>query len=340
MKGGEKMNQNTDLGQEVYIGLDTHRETIHGTALKPNGELICSINFPNNPEALKEFMKGFYPWYSHIAIEACNFWRGPYKILRELGYKTKLANPIKTSQIAKEKKTDEVDSKILADLLRVNYLPGVYIPSDEIFNLRDLTRHKINFMRFRVRIQNKIKAHLSRNGIAYSSDLWNKEGMLWLKNLKNYEIDAYLRFYNSAKVEEDSAKRDIERIARGKEETTLLETVPGIGYFGAAIIYAEIGDIQRFPTPKHLHAYAGYTPGIYQSGTKTKMPKRVNVNYWLKFIIGQCAGRTTLLKGSLQKHYFKIRNKKGWKTARKSTARKMLTIIWHILSKKIPYHES
>lgn len=329
-----------NIGEEVYIGLDTHRETIHGTALKSDGEIICSIDFPNNPEALKEFMKGFYPWYSHIAIEACNFWRGPYKILRELGYKIKLANPVKTSQISKDKKTDEVDSKILADLYRVGYLPEVYIPTDEILALRDLTRHKINLMRLKIRLQNKIKAQLSRNGIAYEKKLWKKEGIAWLRNLKNYEIEGLLRIWELLSKEESTVKRKIEKISRRKDETILLETIPGIGYYGAMIIYAEIGDIDRFPTPKHLQAYSGFSPGIHQSGTKTKMPKRGNVNYWLKFIINQCSGRTTLKKCKLQRHYFRVRKKKGWRTARKSTGRLMLSIIWHVLKEKIPYQES
>lgn len=329
-----------NIGQEVYIGLDTHRETIHGTALKPDGEIICSIDFPNTREALIEFMKGFYPWYSHVAIEACNFWRGPYKILKELGYKIKLANPVKTSQISKDKKTDEVDSKILADLYRVGYLPEVYIPSDEILSLRDLTRHKINLMRLKIRLQNKIKAQLSRNGIAYVKRLWNKDGVVWLKKLKNYEIDGLLKIWELLSKEEHSVKRKIEKIARMKKETILLETIPGIGYYGAMIIYAEIGDIDRFPTSKHLQAYSGFSPGIHQSGTKTKMPKRANVNYWLKFIISQCSGRVTLTKCKLQKHYFKIKKKKGWKIARKSTGRVMLSIIWHILKEKISYQES
>lgn len=329
-----------DIGQEVYIGLDTHRETIHGTALKPNGDIICSIEFPNTPEALKEFMKGFYPWYTHIAIEACNFWRGPYKILKELGYRVKLANPIKTSQISKDKKTDEIDSKILADLLRTGYLPEVYIPTDEILALRDLTRYKINFMRYRVKIQNKIKAHLSRNGIPYVKKLWGKEGISWLKSLKLYEIDGLLRFWGSSVREEKLVKSKIERIARMKEETTLLDTIPGIAPYSAMIIYAEIGDIDRFPSPKHLYAYSGFSPGIRQSGSKTKMPKRTNVNYWLKFIIGQCTGRVTLIKGKLQRHYFKVRKKKNWKIAKKSTGRHVLSIIWHVLKEKTPYRES
>lgn len=332
-----------NIGEKAYIGLDMHRETIHGIALDKDGEVICSDKFPNTKEALQNFMKEFPTWDTVIAIEACNFWRGCYKILKEMGYNIKLANPVMCHKIAHEKKTDKVDSKILADLSRVNYLPEVYIPSDEINALRDLTRHKIHFTRFKVRTQNKIKSCLSRSGISYEKDLWNKDGQKWLKELNNYEINSYFGIYKALLKEEQTIKEKIEKIAAAKEETALLETIPGIGYFGAALIYAEIGNIQRFPTLKHLHAYAGVAPGIYQSGTKTRMPNRKSVNYWLKWITMQCAGRITLKNtkpSKLRNYYFKIRNKKGWKTARKATARKMLTIIWYVLNGKTPYRES
>lgn len=332
-----------NLGQEAYIGLDTHRETIHGTAIDKNGEVIYSDKFPNTKEGLQNFMKDFPSWSSVIAVEACNFWRGCHKILSEMGYKVKLANPVKCHQIANEKKTDKIDSKILADLLRVKYLPEVYIPTEEINALRDLTRHKIHFTRFKVKIQNKIKSCLSRNGLSYEDDLWNKEGQQWLKELKNYEVNSFVGLYKTIVKEEKTIKDKIEKIAAMKEETALLETTPGIGYFGAALIYAEIGDIKRFPTVKHLHAYAGVVPGIYQSGKKTRMPSRKSVNYWLKWIVMQCAGRLTLKNtkaSKLRNYYFKVKNKKGWKTARKATARKLLTLIWYILNEKKPYHES
>jgi len=329
--------------EQIYVGLDTHRETIHGTALDKNGGVIKSNAFPNTREALQDFVKEFPTWNTTIAIEACNFWRGCHKILKEKGYNVKLANPVICHKIAHEKKTDKVDSKILADLSRVNYLPEIYIPSDEINALRDLTRHKMHFTRFKVRIQNKIKSCLSRNGISYEDDLWNKEGLMWLKNSKDYEIESYLRLYKNIVKEEGVIKEKIEKTAQSKKETTLLETIPGVGYFGATLIYAEIGDITRFPTLKHLHAYAGVAPGIYQSGTKTRMPSRKSVNYWLKWIVMQCAGRVALKNikpNKLRNYYLKIKDKKGWKTARKATARKMLTIIWFVLNKNIPYQES
>lgn len=331
-----------NLGQEAYVGLDTHRHKIHGTAVGKDGEVICSYEFPNSPEALLEFFKEFHTWNTIVALEACNFWRGCYKILHEKGYNVKLANPVICHKIASDKKTDKIDSKILADLLRANYLPEVYVPSEDISALRDLTRHKMNLTRIKVIMQNKIKACLSRNGISYEDDIWNKKGIAWLNSLNEDEIKSYVRLYELMKSEADNVKKKIEKAANSKEETLLLKTIPGIGDFGATLIYAEIGNVERFPTTKHLHAYAGVAPGMYQSGTKTRMPNRKNVNYWLKWIIYQCAGRVSLKKSEsskLRMYYFKIRNKKGWKTARKATARKLMTIVWHVLKNKAQYHE-
>lgn len=332
-----------NLLEEIYIGLDTHRETIYGTAIDKKGNIVCSEAFPNRKESLIDFMKAFGTWNTLVALEACNFWRGCYKILKEIGYRVKLADPVKCHQIAREKKTDKIDSKILADLLRVNYLPEVYIPSEEICALRDLTRHKINFTRFKVRVQNRIKANLSRSGVSYDNDLWNKEGVSWLQSSQSEEIQSLLRLYETTAHEEKLIKEKINRVAAAHADVALVETIPSIGYFGAALIYAEIGDIKRFPTLKHLHAYAGVAPGIYQSGTKTRMPQRRAVNYWLKWILIQCAGRLTLKNtkaSKLRNYYFKVRDKKGWKTARKATARKLLTVIWHVLNEKTPYRES
>jgi len=329
-----------ELGQETYIGLDTHRETLYGTATDNKGEIICSYQFPNNKDALKEFLKNFKPWNTSIAIEACGTWRGCWKILRKLGYKVKLANPLKCHQIAKDKKTDEVDSKILADLLRTNFLPEVFIPSDEILELRDLTRHKCNLTRLQVSIKNKIKMNLLREGINYKSKLWNSEGIIWLKNLKDEKLDDFITQYELLEKQKRKIDKKIGQIAITKRQTALLQTIPGIGKFGAVLIYAEIAEIKRFPDPKHLHGYSGMCPGIQQSGSKTRCTKKKEVNHWLKWIIGQCSGRSTMINCRFQKYYFKIKNKKGWKTARKAVGRKMLTVIWHVLNEETPYQES
>jgi transposase len=328
------------LTEEVYVGLDTHRETIHGTALAKDGTLICSYEFPNGEDAMKEFLKKFSPWNTLIAMESCGIWRGCYKILKNLGYRVKLANPLKCHQLAKDKKTDKVDSRIIADLLRIGYLPEVYIPSEEIIFLRDLTRHKCNLSRLQVRIKNKIKMSLLREGIKYDENLWDKNGIFWLKSLKDEKIIDFAEVYEILDEKIKKEEKKIDKFAKNKEETRLLDSIPGVASFGAALMFAEIGDIERFSDPKHLHAYAGVVPGIYQSGTKTKSTKKKEVNHWLKWISSQCSYVAILKDNKIRKHYLKVLKKKSWKTARKAAARKLLTIVWHILKEKQPYHES
>lgn len=328
------------ISEQVYVGFDTHKEDIYGTALNSKGDVICSYKFPNGKEAIKEFLKEFPQWNTQIALEACGIWRGCYFILKELGYKTKLANPLKCHQIAKDKKTDKVDSKILADLLRVNYLPEVYISSDEIMQLRDLTRHKCNLTRMRVRIQNKIKGYMLREGITYEKKIWNEKGAAWMRGLNHSKLNDFIELYEKIREQEKVVQKEIGNFARMKEETVLLMTIPGIGELGASLIFAEIGSLDRFPTVKHLHAYAGVAPGIYQSASKSRDVKRKEVDKWLKWILMECTGRAVMMQNPFQKYYFKIRNRKGWKTARRATARKMLTVAWHILHEKVPYKES
>jgi transposase len=94
-------------------------------------------------------------------------WRGTYKILTDMGYEVKLANPKKTHAIACKKKTDRVDANILADLLRTNYLPEVGIPDEQTLQFRDLTRHKSQPTRLKTQVQCKIKSDLLRKGVKY-----------------------------------------------------------------------------------------------------------------------------------------------------------------------------
>jgi transposase len=189
---------------------------------------------------------------------------------------------------------------------------------------------------------NKIKGFLLREGIPYGSKIWNTKGIDWLKKIEDEKLDDFIKLYELTHKKEKEVSQKIKELVGRKRDLELLKTIPGIGDFGAALIYAEIGSLDRFPSVKHLHAYAGVAPGIYQSGSKSRPANRKQVNLWLKWIIMECAGRTTNSKSQtfLRNYYYKIRNKKGWKIARKSVARKMLTIALHILKEKIPYHES
>ena len=325
--------------KKLYGGLDIHKEKNVGCILNESGDVIREQCFPVSKKAVEKFVDGISNAEISFAIEACGMWRSAYHMLTDLGFTVKLANPKKTHDIACSKKTDKVDAHILADLLRTNYLPEVWIPDEQTLKFRDITRHKTTLTHLRVQIQAKIKSTLLRNGIPYKKNMWNENTLS-----KFAEIDPNLKglvtIYWSLKAEEKDAKKRIENIARVKKETTLLMSIHGVGALSALIIFAEIGDIYRFKSPKSLVSYAGLCPGVYQSGGTERTVKNNAVDKWLKWIIYECSGRATMLDPKFQKYFYKINQRKGFKIARRACARKMLTIIWYMLTNEEPYKQA
>jgi hypothetical protein len=72
---------------------------------------------------------------------------------------------MKTKMIAEAKiKTNMIDAKTLAELLRWGLLPTSYVPPKDVRALRHLVRHRIFLDRYRSVIKNQIKTELRRSG--------------------------------------------------------------------------------------------------------------------------------------------------------------------------------
>ena len=322
--------------EKFYAGIDIHKEKFAACIMNKDGNITREHSFPSTKKALERFLNHIPSSDITIAIEACGLWRGAYKILTEMGYQVKLANPKKTHDIACKKKTDKIDARILADLLRTSYLPEVWIPDEQTLRFRDLTRHKATLTRLKTQVQGKIRGYLLRKGATYGK--LSKEETLSTLAEEDPDIKNLVQVYHSVKQEEKEVMRRIKRIAQNSKQTTMLMSMPGIAEFSSLMILAEIGDIRRFSSPKELVSYSGLCRGIYQTGSTERSVPNTAVNKWLKWIIYECSGRASMLDPRFQNYYYKIKEKKGFKTARRATARKMLTIIWHMLTNEEPYH--
>lgn len=64
-------------------------------------------------------------------------------------------------------------------------------------------------------------------------------------------------------------ERDIALHLRGHRGYNAVQAINGVGPTIAAILVAEIGDVSRFPSPAHLCSWAGLTPKLHKSDTKT-----------------------------------------------------------------------
>ena len=118
-----------------------------------------------------------------------------------------------------------------------------------------------------------------------------------------------------------------------ERDVAIVSSVPGVGKRSAAAIVAEIGDAGQFADGNHLASWAGLVPSVYQSagmfgtGHITKKGSK-----WLRHVMVEVAHCAVRVRDSrLRAFYLRLRARKGEKVAVVAVARKMLTIIWHLL---------
>ncbi len=326
------------LTRKYNVGFDIHEEDFYGTVMDKQGNIITKGPVKYSKEGIQNFLGSFPSTDVIIAIEACSLARGVYKLLTELGFEVVLANPLKVHRIAAEKKLDKIDSKTLADLLRTGYLPVVYMPSDDIIKLRDISRHRTQLVRMRAVTKVRIKSYLSRDGKKFPGK-WNKKTLAELKEMDSM-IANFVSIIELLNEQIYHVEKKIKQISSCNYKLQLLTTIPGIADVSAMQILGEIGDIKRFNNPKSLVKYAGLCPGVSQSGKKSHDVICNENNKWLKYMITEVSSRAAMLDKRYLRHYVRVKKRKDFKVARRSLARKMMTDIWHILTKEEPYRKS
>lgn len=321
----------------LYTGLDLHKSFSYITTMNDKGEILGQKKLPSNGEVV-EFLKEFGESMK-IAIEATPSWYWLYDHLEDEGFDVKLSHPLRTKAIASAKvKTDKVDSVTLAHLLRSDLLPLSYVPEKPVRLNRELLRYRASLVKMQTRIKNKIHTILAKNNISHDyTDLFGKAGMDFLHSLslpENYTIalEGYLSVLETVRHKIRSVSKKVQQLAEDDQDSMLLMTIPGVGYYSALLIKSEIGDVKRFPSAKQLCSYAGLVPSTHASGNVcyhghiTKQGSK-----WLRWILIEAAIHAAKRTGPLRRFYYKVERKKGGKVAKVATARKLLEWIYHMM---------
>lgn len=147
-----------------------------------------------------------------------------------------------------------------------------------------------------------------------------------------FELQQTIRMIQSVQAEIDVLDRKIKSVV--EELDTPLLSIPGISYTLAAIILAEIGDINNFPTPSKLQAFAGLDPSTYQSGKYTAsystMVKRGST--YLRWALFQAA-RLVAMRDKTFKDYLAKKRSEGkhFNVAISHVSKKLLRTIFYML---------
>ena len=253
----------------MYVGLDVHKRTCHATVMNERGEIVKEGKFRNERAGFEYFFRCIDD--AKVAMESSYCWQPPYEWLEDAGYGVKLSHPKKTRAIADMKvKTDAKDSEALAQLLMLGWLPTAYVPPKEMRELRDLVRLRTYLVMIRTRFKNKIRAELPKRWIK-ARNPFTKRGKNQLRELGIMGIDHCLPILEALDERIVELSKLVKQKAGMNEDAKLLMTIPGVGYFSALAILAEIGDIRRFPNEKRLCSYAGLVPSVDQSGDTRRL---------------------------------------------------------------------
>ena len=328
-----------------YIGMDCHRKTIRACRRTADGTIVDEVDLAATYEAIEAYAATHLAKKDAVAFESSFYSRAVARCLAPLVGRVVVSNPMLTKAIAQsKKKTDKVDARVLSDLLRLDYLPQVWLPDEQTEQRRDLCSRRCSLINERTRIKNRIHSVVAGALIPMEfTDLFGKAGLEWLQNLNLKEdergsIESDQRLMAALEVEIDVVEARMAKNAWNDPRVKLLMTLPGVNIAVAEMLLAAIGYIERFPSPDHLASYLGLVPSVHQSGEHCYYgPITRHGNGKARWMLIQAAQHIATHHGPLGAACRRLLKKKNRNVAVVACARKLAVIAWHRLKINEPY---
>jgi transposase len=325
-----------------YVAFDVHKSYLMVAAVNAAQEVVLPprrIDFSRFEAWINKHLKAAdqvvleattNAWYVHDRLEP--------KVARVV-----VAHPYQVKLIAAAAvKTDKRDTLALAKLLAANLIPAVWVPPTQVRELRALIAHRRRVVSQRTAAKNRLNSVLHRNNIGPpAGKLFNQENQSWWlsldlppsEQLRVRQDLATLLHLNPQVGEIESELARLSTLNPWADPMTYLVQLPGIGLLTAMTILGAIGDISRFSSAKKLVGYAGLGARVYASGQThrggriTKQGRRD-----LRAVLVEAAWSAVRFDPYWQQTFDRLAQRIGKKKAIVAIARKLLVVIWHVLS--------
>ena len=282
-----------------------------------------------------------------VALEATTGTDKIVSVLQRHGIRVVVANTRKLKSITEAKaKTDRLDARTLARLLVSGLLDEVWTPDERTRSLRRLTNRRERIVRARTRAKNEAHGVLSRNLCERPpvTDAFGAAGRRWLAELRlpvdeRLTLDGCLRQVDFLDAEITAMDREIAKQALAWPEVLRLMTVPGVNVQTAATFMASVGDIRRFSSARQLVSYLGLDPRVRQSGNGPARHGRISKAgaSEARHMLGEVAWKVMMTPGPLRAFFERVRARRGPQIAATATARKLVVLFWHMLTREEDY---
>ena len=337
--------------QTRYVGLDVHRRYATVAAVDSQQHVVLT--------ARRIEFKDFDAWVRKhlrktdvVTLEATsNAWH-LYDKLVPLVASVTVANPMQIALIAKTLvKTDPRDALTLARLLAAGILPSGWVPPAEVRELRALGAHRSRLIKQRTQARNRLRAVLFRHNLFFPPDgeAFGPANRGWWEDL-DLPASEKLRVRHDLSILDSLAplihEVEAELVRQSSlepwaEQAAFLVQLPGIGVHTAMLLLAAIGDIRRFDAAHKLVGYAGLGARVHSSGEQnyggriTKQGRR-DIRSTMVEAAWVAVGGHPYWKELFERLAIRV----GKPKAIIAIARKLLLVVWHVLTKHVADREA
>jgi len=331
------------------VGVDLHKDTLTACTLcRHCGEVAFKKLACKSRRQVADYFASI-PRPHTIAIETVGFYRWLWDLLEGVVDELVLADATQARALAGRRlKTDREDAQNVAELLCLGRLPTAYAPPMEVRLLRDLTRHRNGFSRQHARVLCRVKSIMNANNRPGPARLQSDGLIRYVKaqgpKLPEPHVAMLWNCVDQLALTErqiDQAERSIKQMVEAApfaETYRLLCTFPGVAMTTAATVLGEVGDFARFTHRKAIARYAGLNPRVFASGGKERLGRIAKTGSpHLRWVLQQAAWTAIRCDEHVRRVFNRIAKKAGRKKAAVAIARKLLTWMWHAVTKGEPY---
>lgn len=342
---------------EKYIGMDVHQATISVAVLDDRGKLIMECILETKAATMVEFLKGLQGSLS-VTFEEGTSAAWLHDLLKPHVSHLVVCDPRKNALLKDGSKSDRIDARKLAELLRGGQLSPVYHGEHGLRTLKELARSYLTISQDLVRVMVRVKALYRSWAIPCSGKQVYavRHRAAWLDKIREAGVRRRAEFYyqqlDALRSLRQDVRRDLLAESAGHQATKRLRQIPSIGPIRAALLMALLQTPHRFRTKRQLWAYSGlgiethdsgehrYIDGELRRSKKKASVRGLNRNYNrdLKNLFKGAAIQASVQPGPLREFYAALLAK-GIRPemARLTLARKMAAITLTMWKKGVDF---
>jgi transposase len=331
----------------LHAGLDLSRKRIDICLLCESGEHIDQLAAAPDVDALRTLARRIGEVYGEPVcgvIESMTGARLVHDTLEQEGWDVEIADAQKVKGLAPLAcKTDRIDSQVLAVLSQRDLVPAIWLPDPRIREERELARFRLHLVKHKSALKNRVHSTLINFGKPCPvTDLFGVQGRELLARLRVPEpwrgnITASVGLIDDLEGQIAEINRKLRDGHADHPYIPLLMSAPGIGWVLAFTIAAEIGQIERFPSPEKLAGYTGLCPRVNQSGDKDRRgPLTKHGPTYLRWALLEAtmhALKHPAYAERYQRNKRRLGKQRGAKVAQVDIARRLTHAIWHMLTR-------